>query len=91
MLAGSKNKGVDAPANVNDTDISPNMTGPIISREGFTDMSFCLMGYSGEPLVRKLVFIQGGETAGERQEIEQTWRKRQASTSFENLIPFPFL
>ena len=82
MLAGSKNRGISAPANVNDTDISPHMTGPIISREGFTDMSFCLMGYVGEPLVRTLVFIQGGETVNERQDMQLTWRKRQEGKCF---------
>ena len=79
MLAG-KLHSVAVPANVNDTDIYPEMKEPIVSREGFFDMSFCLMGHDGEPLVRKLVYIQGGETRGESLEVEQDWRKRQEST-----------
>ena len=84
MLAG-RVKGIDAPANINDADIDPDMDSPISSREGFTDMSFCLMGHVAEPLVRKLVYVQGGETVGERLEIEQTWHKRQESRSFQAL------
>jgi len=88
MLAG-KIKGVSVPANVNDSEISPDMETPVISREGFTDMSFCLMGYDGEPMIKKLVYVQGGETEGERLEIEQTWHKRMESTYLRNLHSQP--
>lgn len=86
MLAG-KLQSVQVPANVNDTDIYPGMEAPISSREGFTDMSFSLMGHDGEPLVRKLVYVQGGETRGERLEIEQNWHKRQEGMFFQSSLP----
>ena len=87
MLLG-KIKGQPPPANVNDSDISPDMEGPIVSREGFTEESFCLMSHDGEPFVRKLIYVQGGETEEERAEIEQTWHKRQESTwLFTSLCP----
>ena len=78
MMAG-RGYGVNPPANVNDVDISPEMTGPIIARTGFTDMSFCLMSHDGEPLIRELIYVQGGDDPDERSRIEQTWYKRQES------------
>ncbi|KAL6716437.1 hypothetical protein ACLMJK_006004 [Lecanora helva] len=76
MIAG-ESRGFKIPVNVNDADMFPDMECPAISREGFTDMSFCLMCCEFEPLIRKLVFVPGGETADERLEIEQSWPKKQ--------------
>lgn len=77
MLAG-KIKGIDPPANINDEDIFPDMSSPITSREGFTDMSFCLMSNEAEPLIRELVY-PSEETANERFAVEQGWHKKQES------------
>ena len=83
MLVGTI-MGVRPPANINDTDIHPDMESRIVSREGFTDTSFCLMCREAEPLVRTLVYVRGGETPSERLEIEQTWHSK-----LESRFPIP--
>ena len=84
MLVGTV-MGVRPPANINDTDMHPDMESPITSREGFTDISFCLMCHESEPLVRTLVYVRDGETPIEQINTENSWKSKLASR-----CPVPF-
>lgn len=43
------------PLNVNDADLSPKMAEPPVARIGFTDMTFCLVGFELANIFRRIV------------------------------------
>ncbi|KAJ4299787.1 hypothetical protein N0V90_005033 [Kalmusia sp. IMI 367209] len=48
------------PLNVNDTDIDPNMTEFPKERQGFTDMTFCLIRFEVTNIFRRILYIPPG-------------------------------
>lgn len=57
------------PSNVNDEDIDPEKTQPIVGREGYTEMTFCLICHEVSVTIRQLNYVppglSGGSSAGD--------------------------
>lgn len=52
------------PSNVNDEDISPSNTGIIISRDGYTEMTYCLICHEVSVAIRRLNYVPPGLPGG---------------------------
>ena len=48
------------PSNVNDEDIDPEKTQEIVSREGYTEMTFCLICHEVSVTIRRLNYVPPG-------------------------------
>lgn len=66
ILAGSYD--AKQPASVNDEDLAPEMTRAPAEREGFTDMTFCLVRCEMIMLNRRSPVLSGGSGSGNRRE-----------------------
>jgi hypothetical protein len=63
LLAGSGviyTTNTHQPLNVNDTDLHPGMTELAEERQGFTDMSFCLLRFEVASIFRRILYIPPG-------------------------------
>lgn len=61
------------PSNVNDSDISFDMEGPVVASEGFTDMTFSLVTQRGSYGWRSLNFSEYMEPQPSTLEMRQKW------------------
>ncbi|KAL9589931.1 MAG: hypothetical protein Q9203_001250 [Teloschistes exilis] len=52
------------PSNVNDEDLDPENPRPIVCREGYTEMTFCLMCYEVAVTIRQLNYVPPGLAGG---------------------------
>ncbi|KAI4263155.1 MAG: hypothetical protein L6R42_001695 [Xanthoria sp. 1 TBL-2021] len=52
------------PSNVNDEDIDPEKTQDIVSREGYTEMTFCLICHEVSVTIRQLNYVPPGLSSG---------------------------
>ncbi|KAL8858620.1 MAG: hypothetical protein Q9178_004914 [Gyalolechia marmorata] len=52
------------PSNVNDEDIDPEKTQEIVSREGYTEMTFCLICHEVSVAIRQLNYVPPGLSSG---------------------------
>ncbi|KAL8819178.1 MAG: hypothetical protein Q9223_002331 [Gallowayella weberi] len=66
------------PSNVNDEDIDPEMTHPIVGREGYTEMTFCLICHEVSVTIRQLNYVPpglcGGSSTGDLPDREEKER-----------------
>jgi hypothetical protein len=51
---------ISQPLNINDTDLHPNMTEFPKERQGFTDMTFCLLRFEVASIFRRILYIPPG-------------------------------
>ncbi|KAL8836910.1 MAG: hypothetical protein Q9205_002817 [Flavoplaca limonia] len=52
------------PSNVNDEDIDPEKSQEIVSREGYTEMTFCLICHEVSVTIRQLNYVPPGLSSG---------------------------
>lgn len=65
------------PANINDADMSPESIYPPVTREGITEMSFCLMMQSSSQYFWRLFYLPQGDLERPPLPIECDWDMRQ--------------
>lgn len=65
------------PSNVNDEDISPSNTGITISRDGYTEMTFCLICHEVSVAIRRLNYVPPGLPGGLAAEADSSQEEKE--------------
>ncbi|KAL8724927.1 MAG: hypothetical protein Q9166_007675 [cf. Caloplaca sp. 2 TL-2023] len=75
------------PANVNDEDLDPESTEDIVSRKGYTEMTFCLICYEVSVTIRQLNYVPPGLSGGSAVDVlpNREEKERLVNESHERL------
>ncbi|KAI4175553.1 MAG: hypothetical protein LQ343_001544 [Gyalolechia ehrenbergii] len=65
------------PSNVNDEDIDPENTRVIVGREGYTEMTFCLICYEVSVTIRRLNYVPPALAGGFMAEAQLTQEEKE--------------